>query len=157
MISDTTKVRTKEKHQKKRKELNPDADFMSLQHPQTVAGLADRNELRKRIRALGPFQGQRDRRALEELARQLDVATVPPSTSLLLARALWKVGAPKKCLEVLYAAQQRYPADVSLNAELGSRLLPLRGEVRESIGFLRAALAVRPKSSGLQARLGDRL
>jgi predicted Zn-dependent protease len=109
-----------------------------------------RTELGGIVVLLGP-----GREVLEEVASQVEFATLSPSTALLLARPLDRAGAQDKALEVLYAAQRANPADFWLNWELSQLLLwrskPPRAE--EAAGFLRAALVVRPEHPVLHVSL----
>ncbi len=116
--------------------------------PSLVGGLGD---WQTRIRDPAVLS---DRGALEELANRPEAA-LRPSTALLLVRALGRLKAKEKALEVLYAAQQRSPTDLALNLELASQLQqfnPPRWE--EAVGFTRAALAMHPDHPTLHARLG---
>jgi serine/threonine protein kinase/tetratricopeptide (TPR) repeat protein len=120
----------------------------------TVAGLADPDEWRARFRDPSV---QRNRKVLEDLAARPEVATLPPSTVVLLGRALRDVGASSRAVEVLAAAQLRTPADFWLNVELAF-LLRWHAEPRrydEAAGYCRVALALRPDSVGVWVSLGN--
>jgi serine/threonine protein kinase/tetratricopeptide (TPR) repeat protein len=99
---------------------------------------------------------QRDRRALEELASRPEVVDQPPATAVLVGRALLECRSPVKAIEVLAAAQRRYPADFWLNVVLATalnyHLQPPRRD--EAIGYIRAALAIRPTAAGIHSGLG---
>ncbi|HKB01565.1 MAG TPA: protein kinase, partial [Gemmataceae bacterium] len=114
-----------------------------------VASLADSDEWRKRVRAWPA--GKEYSAGLDGLAATPDAA-LPPATALLLGRAFYKVKALPKTIEILTKAQQHHPADLRLICELVWALRigksdATRREQRAS--FLRAALALRPKSPGL--------
>jgi serine/threonine protein kinase/Flp pilus assembly protein TadD len=122
----------------------------------SIADGADSNEWRRRFRALA---GERNRKALEELADRLEVRSLHPATVVLLGLALVETGAADKAVAVLAAAQQRTPNDLWLNVALGHYLTysiePKRPA--EGVGYWRAALALRPKSPALWVALGDAL
>jgi serine/threonine protein kinase/Tfp pilus assembly protein PilF len=131
----------------------PGADDVANRRVYDVVDLADGDVWRKRLRAEGSYLSRRpDRKFVEALAAELDGATLPPATALLLARILARAGSRERALKVLHAAQQRDPTDVRLNYELARNV-----SKREATGFLRAALAFRPESAGLHVSLGDSL
>jgi serine/threonine-protein kinase len=116
-----------------------------------VVRLADDDGWRNRFRAL--HQG-RDRKELERLARQPDVQTQQPPTLVLLGGALFEAGAEEAAVEVLRQATRRHPGDLWLNNELGYVLLHgKRPRPGEAVGYLQAALAIRPEVSGLHNNL----
>jgi serine/threonine protein kinase/tetratricopeptide (TPR) repeat protein len=124
------------------------------QRLRAVAELADGNEWRNRMRRAVV---EKDRRALEKLAARPEVASFPPATAHLLGLILGNVGAGVKAVEVLAAAQQRYPQDFWLNYQLGIQYLwgagvPHRPDV--SAGYLRAALVARPEYPVVYMYLG---
>ncbi|HJZ91946.1 MAG TPA: protein kinase [Gemmataceae bacterium] len=127
----------------------------------TLASLADDDELRNRIRP--PFSDlpinsrvrQERRRSAEELAARLEESSLRPPTAILLARVLTETGAKDKAVELLFRAQRRHPSDLRLNYELAWRLSP--SAYAEQLGFLRAALALRPESPGLNTAVGRKL
>jgi tetratricopeptide (TPR) repeat protein len=117
-----------------------------------IADLVAPEELCRRIR---DPDVQKDRRALEELAGRPEVAALPASTAMILARLLAIKGAKNKALAVLYAVRQRPPDDFLVNYELAMLLdwkQPARLE--EAIGFLRTAAALRPQNPTLHLWLG---
>jgi tetratricopeptide (TPR) repeat protein len=114
-----------------------------------IPSLGDSDEFRKRLRDRKVFN---DREALEELARRPEAASLRPSTTLLLVRALTNAGAGEQGLGVLYAAQQRFPTDMGLNLQLAVHLERIRPE--EALGFVRAALTTRPLHPTLHAQAG---
>ncbi len=121
-----------------------------------IARQADPDEWRNLFRDAAV---ERDPNGLEKLAARPEVASLPPATTVLLARKLDAAGMPHKAVEVLSAAQLSHPGDLWLNFEL-SRLLLWRISPRrpgEARGYARAALALRPDSAGLYVRVGDTL
>jgi serine/threonine-protein kinase len=137
-------------------EVKPAPETTQDEHLRTVANLADPDEWRVRFRDPA---ASRDRQALERLVASMEAAAPPLTTMIQLARSLDYARAPEKAVEVLYAAQQRYPADFWVNYELALlltwRVKPARLE--EALGFLRAALAVHPEHVPLYSLLGDLL
>jgi serine/threonine protein kinase/Flp pilus assembly protein TadD len=121
-----------------------------------VARLADPDDWRNRFRDPGL---RKNRQALEALADGPGVAAQPPTTVMLLGRALLAAGAGPKALAVISAAQQRRPDDFWLNAELGQVLLwavsPARPQA--AAGYCRAALALRPADPYALVNLGGAL
>jgi tetratricopeptide (TPR) repeat protein len=120
-----------------------------------VAREADPDPWRNRLR---DALERRERKTLEELAASKQVDTWPPSTVILLARALLATKAEGTALTVLRKAQWRRPDDFWINEELGFRLCnsqPPRAE--EAIVFHRVATALRPQSAGSYLGLGNAL
>src|SRR5262249_50669484 len=123
------------------------------QHLRAIADQLAPNPWCRRIR---DPEMHKDRQALEELARRPEIASLPPSTAILLARVLSHKGAMTTAVNVLYAIQQRSPNDLLGNHELAvrlSRMGPTR--IEEAIGFLRAEVALRPDTRLLHTKLGD--
>src|SRR5262249_15099518 len=140
-----------------------------------VAQRADPERWRKRLRRAIL---ERDEKTLTRLARQEKVEDLPPASVLLLARALRRWGKPlqsgevfftvnptreavgteRLALEVLQRSQARHPDDFWINLELGRCLASLIGktprQAADTVGFLRVALAIRPRSPELHADLG---
>jgi serine/threonine-protein kinase len=115
-----------------------------------VAAASDPDPWRQQLRQL---LARPDRAALEGLARR--PLAQPPATLLLLAKALRRADALPAALDVLRKAQQFYPADFWINHTLGMYLLDTRPpRPEEAVGYLRAALAVRPQSSLAHGNLG---
>ena len=94
--------------------------------------------------------------ALEDLARSPDLDRQPAATLSFLSAALRTNG--KFLLEgtVLRRAQEKFPADYWINFRLGVDLLWLQDpeDVRDGIGYLRAAVALRPRSDRSIMNLG---
>ena len=130
--------------------VKPAADAAGRERLRTVAGLADPDDWRNCFRdpAL-----QKERSALEELAARPEVDALPPTTTVLLARALRAVKADDKALRVLRRALDRHPGDFWLHYETGATyggMVDAAGKntaaMREAISSFRAALACRPNS-----------
>jgi serine/threonine protein kinase/Tfp pilus assembly protein PilF len=97
-----------------------------------------------------------DRRALELLAKDALGALgaiSPPQLLTTLGVLLKQAGGDPEPL--LRAAQQLRPADLWFNYELGHLLRDEKPE--EAVGFCRAALVVRPRSSAVHDNLGSAL
>ncbi len=129
----------------------------ALQEPLLrVAREADPDEWRDRLRAPEVW---RVRAKLERLAEEARVAEVSPQLLHVLADRLDVLGGD--AVPLLRAAQQRYPTDFWLNFLLGTYLRRqvtkgVEEEVgaEEAVGFLRAALVVRPESFAVHINLG---
>jgi serine/threonine-protein kinase len=85
-----------------------------------VAAAADPDPWRGRLRAARAAQ---DRPALEQLAREIDVAKQPPATCVGLEEALDNVGAHEVAAAVLLRAQECYPGDFWINFQLAWQLM----------------------------------
>jgi serine/threonine protein kinase/tetratricopeptide (TPR) repeat protein len=132
-----------------------------------VAGLADDNPWRQRLRQLIT---RTDRAALEQLAAEDAAVAQPPAIVVLLSRALKATGGQAGAERLLRRALQLHPADFWTNVELATRLAlaiepsaPTKsaidrrtasGRVEEGLGFYRAALAIRPQSPVVHNNLG---
>jgi serine/threonine protein kinase/Flp pilus assembly protein TadD len=90
-----------------------------------------------------------DADALSGLARVDTVMTLPPSTLVLLATALHRLGAKREALDLLRKAQRRHPGDYWVNHVLATRSESPEDQVR----FYSAALAVIPQCPYSQARV----
>src|SRR5262249_37567489 len=89
--------------------------------------------------------------ALEQLAREADVAKLSPQVLAALGWLLQRTGADP--VPLLTAAQRRHPADFWLNFDLGNALTAT-GRPEGAVGYHRAALAVRPGTSAVHINLG---
>jgi tetratricopeptide (TPR) repeat protein len=119
-----------------------------------AAGRADDSgdEARRRLREA---VSQRDTGRLLALAREPGAADWPADDAVLLARGLRAAEEQESAMRVLRAAQGRLPGDFWLNFELGTRLGRWSPAAREEgIGFLRAAIASRPRFAGAHCNLG---
>jgi serine/threonine-protein kinase len=94
------------------------------------------------------------RAALEQLAREADVAKLSPQLLAALGLALGRQGADP--VPLLAAAQRRQAADFWLNFLLGHAL---QGAKRDemALGYYRAAVAARPGTSVVHNNLGNAL
>jgi serine/threonine-protein kinase len=115
-----------------------------------VAAAADPDPWRGRLRAA---RAAGDRPALEQLARELDVARQPPTTCAGLDEALTAVGSHEVAVEVLQRAQQCHPGDFWINHGLAWQLLQLN-RVAEAVRFFTVALALRPDNPAVHVDLG---
>jgi tetratricopeptide (TPR) repeat protein len=121
----------------------------------TIADLALPDELARKIR---DPEVHKDRQALEELADQPGIVRLQSSTVLLLVRVLYKAGAVSKSESLLLTLQQRRPDDFVINFELAHIVGGNRPDGAERrIGFMRAAVAVRPDVAELHLHLGHLL
>jgi tetratricopeptide (TPR) repeat protein len=129
-----------------------------------VAQLVDRGPWRQRVRE-AVAQGKSTQ--LRELVAEARGKRLPAAAYLQLARACDRCGQKALGVELLRYAHGTYPADYRINFWLGSELTflssrfltrPLPPAAREEgIGYLRAALALRPQSSVVYWRLGNAL
>jgi tetratricopeptide (TPR) repeat protein len=94
-----------------------------------------------------------DRAALARLAAQPDVERQAPQLLFALAVVLSTRGDDP--LPLLRKAQARYPGDFWLTFQLANELS--RAKQASAVGYLRAALALRPDSSGVYTNLGNAL
>lgn len=120
-----------------------------------VARLADEDVWRQRLRDPAVWK---DKQALKHLAKEEGALAQPPLTAQILARYLFRASEPADAVGVLRQAQQRHPGNFWVNYHLAVSLMvsePSRDE--EAIGFLRAAVAVRPQSAAGHATLGAAL
>jgi serine/threonine-protein kinase len=90
------------------------------------------------LRGLRPWRGLAEQKA--RLAG-LDVSQVPPGVLMRLGVDL---GDHEEVLDLMRRAQRHYPADFWLNFRLAN-ILSRRGREGEAIGYLRAAVALRPQ------------
>ncbi len=119
-----------------------------------VARLADEENWRNRFRDPAVWQ---DKAALirltqQTLADEAKVAVLTPQLLNTVAKELPRENA----LALLKAGQQRNPTDFWLNLLLGTRLLDVR-KAGEAVGYLQAALAIRPQIPVVYLNLGKAL
>jgi serine/threonine-protein kinase len=115
-----------------------------------VARLADAEGGRARFRVP---QVRGDRAALERLVQGAREERLSPQLLYALTMALDESGGDP--VPLLRSAQERYPADFWLNFTLGTFLWSAKPE--EAVGYLRAALALRPNCSTVYSNLGNAL
>jgi tetratricopeptide (TPR) repeat protein/tRNA A-37 threonylcarbamoyl transferase component Bud32 len=125
----------------------------------TAARRADPHPWRNRFRDPKVWQ---DQKALRRLADEAPLKELSPFTLAILASSLARTGDDQEA--VLRRAQQQYPDDFWLNFDLALLLAnrPRSGEAKqlaltEAVGFYRAAVAARPRSSLAYANLGGAL
>jgi tetratricopeptide (TPR) repeat protein/predicted Ser/Thr protein kinase len=116
-----------------------------------VASEADQNPARNRLRQPDLW---RDGARLRQIALEPAVTEVTPQLAIALSHAASESRGDVEPL--LTAVQTRHPQDFWLNFTLGSMLAEAR-RWDEAIGYYRAALAVRPKVSGVHNNLGNTL
>jgi tetratricopeptide (TPR) repeat protein len=123
----------------------------------TIAQLVDEDPWRQRLRTPAVRQ---DVAALEGLAREVGILAQPPTNIVLLGRLLYHAGGQAAGESLLRRGQQRYPAHFWIHFELLRFLVLHRSasertaRLAESIGCLRAALALRPSSAPTRSNLG---
>jgi serine/threonine-protein kinase len=115
-----------------------------------VAALADPEGGRARFRAP---EARGHRAALEDLARATQKERLSPQLLFALAVTLERSGGDP--VPLLRSAQERYPADFWLNFQLGTVLNEAKPE--GALGYLRAALALRPNCHAVYNNLGNAL
>jgi tetratricopeptide (TPR) repeat protein len=125
--------------------LAPQGDKQARQWLLATLDAADSDAWRVRVRRAA-LDG--DRKALEALARDADVASQPPSFLLFLAESLaWGGPVESLQLELLQRAQRAHPADLWANHDLGQRLTA-SGRPAEAVRYFTAAIALRPGNVG---------
>jgi len=100
----------------------------------------------------------RDRAALVELAREIDVESAEPETLVLLSSALYEQGEGELSTRIMTDGADSYPGHFLLNYWAGWLLSGLtmdRPRYLRSEGYLRAALAARPGVVDVYNDLGD--
>jgi serine/threonine protein kinase/tetratricopeptide (TPR) repeat protein len=117
----------------------------------TVVQLVDRDPRRQQIR---DAWSRHDQAQLRRLAEEPDVLNQSASTLVLLAGSLAQTDVPS-AVTLLRKGQQQYPGDFWINQMLASYLTRLQpAQLDEAGAYLRAALALRPQSSGVHSSLG---
>jgi superkiller protein 3 len=98
---------------------------------------------------------QKDTKALAALAASPGLLRQPPTSLLVLARAMRAGNLADAQIEVLRQAQRQYPGDFWINFKLAMVLGKTGSPYRdEAISFYRAALAVRPRSTAVHNNVG---
>jgi tetratricopeptide (TPR) repeat protein len=115
---------------------------------------ADPDPWRQRVRDV---LARKDWPALGDLVKSADLDRQPAATLSFLSGALRASGKYPEMEMVLRRAQWNYPADYWINHRLGVDLIWRRTpeDVREGIGYMRAAVALRPESSHSMMNLGN--
>ncbi len=112
-----------------------------------VALAADDDAWRGRLRmALMEPDKQARLAALDELARSIPAADVPPVTLLSLGEALLRAGDAVAAAAVLRPAQRRYPGELWLTLIL-AQALEKQSRRQEAIRYYMMARAIRPHSA----------
>jgi serine/threonine protein kinase/Flp pilus assembly protein TadD len=126
-----------------------------LRQINAVERLADPDPWRVRLR---DAIAREDWQALPVLARDKECARQPAATLLHLGLALYATHSHTAGLVALRDAQIQHPEDFWTNYYLGDYLLREKPpQASEAVGFLRAALALRPRSLAPAVRLGNAL
>jgi tetratricopeptide (TPR) repeat protein len=117
-----------------------------------VAQAIDPDPWRRQVRVA---RHQKDSKSLAALATSPELSRQPPASLQYLAMAAKLRGRADLRMDVLRQAQQRYPGDFWINFDLAMSLSEQRPQrPGEAIAFLRAALAVRPRSIAVLNNLG---
>jgi len=120
-----------------------------------LVDVADPQPWRKTMRRAGHA---RDLEALRRLARSPELATQGPATRGYLAHAIARAGDVEAAVAVLREAQDAFPSDFWVTHDLALQLEALDPpRTREAVGFLRAAIALRPGSPGPHQNLARAL
>ncbi|HBI43452.1 MAG TPA: hypothetical protein DDY78_11430 [Planctomycetales bacterium] len=96
-----------------------------------------------------------DAKRMKALAAEAEALAQPPAMLEWLAAYLADAGLSEEAAVLLRQAQQRYPGDFWISLTLGNvcrRLHPPRPQ--EAVGYMRAAVAIRPGSAGAHHNLG---
>ncbi len=135
--------------------LTPEVDEQFWRPLFAVARLADPDDLRNQLRTA---LESRDKNTLVQLAERDDVATLPPATVYLLAKALHDYRELELAIALLRKAQRLRPADFWMNYQLGYYLATIEPrQPEEAVRFYTAAVASRPQSVGAQVSLSHAL
>jgi eukaryotic-like serine/threonine-protein kinase len=101
---------------------------------------------------------RKDGKALTALSASPRLLHQPPTSLLLLARALRDYGPKDAEIAVLRQAQREHPGDFWINLQLAWALTETKPpRVDEAVSFYRAALAVRPRNAATLCNLGNAL
>ena len=109
----------------------------------TLPDRADGDDRRKEFRQAW---SQADRETLERQLDGWDISALPPTTTVAIARRLFRLGSASRCEQVLRTVQQVHPNDFWSNHDLYQVLDETPARREEALGFLRAAVAVKPDS-----------
>jgi serine/threonine protein kinase/Flp pilus assembly protein TadD len=111
-----------------------------------VLHAADPDPWRQRVREA---MARKDQSALAKLVTAADLDRQPAATLTLLYSALWASEKPREQELVLRSAQWKYPGDYWINLRLGVDLIwrHAPNDIRDGIGYTRAAAALRPQNA----------
>jgi serine/threonine protein kinase/uncharacterized protein HemY len=131
-----------------------DKDEASTRRLIDVLNAADPDPWRQRVREA---IARKDQSALANLVTSADLDQQPAATLTLLYSALWASGNDREQELILRRAQWKYPADYWINHRLGVDLIwrQTPDDIRDGIGFMRAAVALRPQSAHSVMNLGN--
>jgi serine/threonine protein kinase/Flp pilus assembly protein TadD len=116
-----------------------------------VLDLADKDPWRARLRKAG---AEGNRQLVEQLAREVDVRTQPPSILVLAARSISTNKSAR--LALFRRIQDTYPADLWANHYLAFELIAI-GRSAEAVRYFTVALALRPDNAGILLNRGSAL
>jgi len=114
-----------------------------------TAQRADANEGSRQLREAVKVK---DVKVLRELAARPETADLAPPELVLLAEGLAQAGEGPKALAVLRETQRRHPQAFWINVYLAQYLSGKNqgpSQWEEAVGFLRAALTLRPQDAGI--------
>jgi serine/threonine protein kinase/tetratricopeptide (TPR) repeat protein len=98
------------------------------------------------------------REAMARLAKEPEALAQHPAILVNVAIRVYASGNRVGATELLREAQRQHPADLWINRQLAGTLMNIDGKNPEAfLGFLRAALAVRPESVALHHELAQLL
>jgi serine/threonine protein kinase/tetratricopeptide (TPR) repeat protein len=118
-----------------------------------VADAADESPWRRSFREATLAK---DARQLKGLAGQAEALAQPPTVLAWLGSVLAEANLWNEAETMLRQAQERYPEDFWINYNLGHLLVfcPRPQHPDEALGYLRAAVAIRPNSPEARSMLG---
>jgi tetratricopeptide (TPR) repeat protein len=129
--------------------LEPKENTQARQWLLATLGAADTDAWRSRVRRAVL---DHDLKALEPLAREVNVRTQSPDFLVEVAQTVGYVSRPLR-VELLRRVQRAYPADLWANQNLGRSLMD-SGRPAESVRYLTVAIALRPNNPGFYVNRG---
>jgi tetratricopeptide (TPR) repeat protein len=131
-----------------------DKDEPSIRRLIDVLHSADPDPWRQRVREA---MARKDQSALANLVTATGLDRQPAATLTLLYAALWASGKEREQELILRRAHWKYPADYWINLRLGVALIwrESLNDARDGIGYIRAAVALRPDSAHPRMLLGS--
>ncbi len=131
-----------------------DKDEASNRRLIDVLHATDPDAWRQRVREA---IARKDQSALANLVISADLDRQPVATLTLLYSALWASGKLPEQELILRRAQWKYPSDYWINYRLGVDLIWRQSpnDIRDGIGFMRAAVALRSGNAGSIMNLGN--